>query len=61
MIFHAIDLTVYSLADEERVEIVGLPPDGTMADRCNRAAKICLTRKEALGLAKTLRDAAKRL
>jgi len=54
-LFKAQDLTVY--ASDERVEIVCLPSDGTMADRCDRASKIVLTKKEAKGLIFTLRDA----
>jgi len=60
-IFRVEDLTVYSLADEDRVDIVCLPPEGSMNSRCERARKICLTKAEALDLADKLRWAAERL
>jgi hypothetical protein len=55
LIFGAPDLTVY--AEDQMVQIVCLPPDGTIVERCDKASRIILTIKEAKGLIFTLRDA----
>lgn len=58
MIYRAGELTVYAI--DERVEIVCLPGGtsaGSMVQRCDKASKIILSKKEARGLIATLRDA----